>query len=115
MLAAWLAAFAVTQAVEVPIHATALRRAPRARPLPRRIALAFAASALTHPVVFVAFPALFPRDYWTGVAAAEAFAVGVEALYLGWLGVPRSIGWAALANGASFALGLGLRAAFGWP
>lgn len=108
-LVAWISAFAVTQAVEVPVYGRALRARPR------RWLWAFGASALTHPVVFFAFPWLWPGGGWSMVAAAEAFAVAVEAAYLSALGVERSVAWALLANGLSVAVGLGLRAAVGWP
>lgn len=108
-LASWLSAFAVTQIVEVPIHARALAHRRR------RWRWAFGASLTTHPVVYWVFPWLWPGEYWTVVAAAEAFAVGVEALYLTALGVQRSVAWALLANAASLAVGLGLRWAIGWP
>lgn len=115
-LTAWLGAFALTQLVETPIHAAAL--GPD-RPWSRRLLLGFGASALTHPIVFLGFPRLMPGhfagDYWTAVAAAEAFAVAVEALYLSRLGVARAIGWSLLANGASVVVGQLSRAAFGWP
>lgn len=113
MIAAWLGAFALTQIVETPIYARALSaRCPR---WTVRVALAFGASALTHPAVFFVFPRLFPGDYWTGVAAAELFAVSAEALYLRRLGVDRAIGWSLLANAASVTLGLVSRAVFQWP
>lgn len=115
-LGAWLGAFALTQLVETPIHARALGPG---RPWARRLLLGFGASAITHPIVFFGFPRLLPtlftRDYWSGVAAAEAFAVAVEALYLRRLGVERAIPWALLANAASVAVGLLTRAGFGWP
>jgi hypothetical protein len=109
-VSAWLAAFAFTQAVEVPLYTWALRR--------RRVAAlwAFGASALTHPVVWFVMPQLsWPGGYWGYVAAAETFAVGVEALYLRSLGVRWPLLWALLANGASASLGLASRAWFGWP
>lgn len=106
---AWISAFAVTQAVEVPVYGRALRGRRW------RWVWAFGASALTHPVVFFGFPRLWPGGYWATVAAAEAFAVAVEAVYLAALGVERSVAWALLANGLSVAVGLLLRAAFGWP
>ncbi len=113
MIGAWLGAFALTQLVETPIYARAL--APRGPDRLTRLALAFGASALTHPVVFFGFPRWFPDDYWTGVAAAELFAVCIEALYLRRLGVDRAIAWSLLANAASVAVGLSSRAALGWP
>ncbi len=104
-MTAWLGAFAVTQLVEVPIYLRATRG---------RWVVAFCASLLTHPVVFFGFPRWF-GEYWTGVAAAEAFAVGVEAAWLSGFGVRRSVWWALFANALSVAVGLGLRAAVGWP
>lgn len=103
---AWLAAFAFTQAIEVPVY--------------RRGGCswrgAFAASALTHPVVwFVIFPGL-PVGYVEKVAVAEVFAVLVEALWLrGALKRPRALAWSLAANGLSFGLGMLSRWLFGWP
>ena len=110
-MGAWLAAFAFTQAVEVPIYTWALRHRRRSAAL-----WAFAASALTHPVVWFVMPRWrWPGGYWGYVGAAEAFAVGAEALFLWRLGVGRPLLWALVANGASAGLGLGCRAVFGWP
>jgi len=77
--------------------------------------LAFLASALTHPVVFFAFPYLEVDAYWVMVAYAEAFAVSVEAVFLTLLSVPYSIIWALVANGLSLAVGLVLRHWLSWP
>lgn len=109
-LLAWLGGFAVTQAIEVPLYARALRGRRG------RWAVAFGASALTHPVVWFAFPAwLGGWPYVRQVALAEAFAVAVEALWLGAWGVRRSVVWALAANAASVAVGLTSRALWGWP
>ncbi len=105
-MTAWLAAFAFTQLVEVPVYLRALRGRP---------VVAFGASLLTHPIVFFVFPAVWPGSYWAQVAAAEAFAVGAEAAYLSAFGVSRSVWWALAANALSLGLGLASRAAFGWP
>ena len=105
----WAAAFAVTQAVEAPIYAYALRGRPR------RWAWALALSAVTHPVVFFAFPRLWPGGWLHQTLAAEAFAVAVEGALLSRLGVARSLAWALLANGASVAVGLTARHLWGWP
>lgn len=108
-LTAWLAAFTLTQIVEVPIYAICLKN--------RRLrwVWAFGASVLTHPCIFLLLPRIWPGGHLTYVASAEAVAVGGEAIYLAALGVPRSIAWALLANGASLAVGLASRALFGWP
>jgi hypothetical protein len=66
-------------------------------------------------------PALAPLDqpggYWGMVAAAEAFAVIAEALYLAGARVKLgpAFGWALFANGASVSLGFWSRFQFGWP
>jgi len=117
---AWLGAFAFTQVVEVPIWAYALRRhrklGPDGRPWPvwACAALGFAASFITHPYVWFVFPGLIPH-YVTMVVVAEVFAVGVEALYAGLLGLRWPLAWSLLANAASALLGLASRERFGWP
>jgi hypothetical protein len=107
VLLPWVKAFAFTQAVEVPLY---LR-------VSRSFRTAFLASALTHPIVWFVFPALWPMNggYWPMVAAMETFAVVAEALWLKWNGVPRAFLWAFLVNMASATLGLVSRALFGVP
>ena len=106
-LLSWALAFAVTQAVEVPLY----RRAGASW------ATAALASTLTHPVVWFGFPAAVPLAWGhvPMVALAEAFAVGAEALWLRHRGVQRALAWSVAANGASFSVGLVLRALFGVP
>lgn len=108
-MTAWLGAFLLTQAVEVPIYGFCLR----SRRL--RHAWAFGASCLTHPFIFLVLPRIWPGDSLSYVACAEAVAVGGEAIYLAALGVPRSVAWALLANGASLGVGLLSRHLLGWP
>jgi hypothetical protein len=118
---AWLWAFLFTQAVEVPIWAWALRRrrraAPDRAPWPVWLCLAagFGASAITHPFVWFAFPRYGSRSYLVMVIEAESFAVGVEALYTGALGLEDALAWSVVANASSLGLGLASRAFFGWP
>ncbi|MFO1326212.1 MAG: hypothetical protein U1F56_02550 [Rubrivivax sp.] len=102
-LADWLPAFALTQAVEAPIYRWGARAS---------WARAFGASALTHPLVWFAAPALLEPavGYTAMVAVAEAFAVGAEALWIGRGGVTRPLRWSLIANAASLAVGLALRA-----
>ena len=120
-LRAWLGAFAFTQAVEVPIWAYALaahRRLDRDDtpwPFWLCVAVAFGASAITHPVVWFVFPRWAPGGYVAMVLQAEAFAVLVEAGYTGLLGLRRPLAWSLVANAASAGLGLLSRATFGWP
>lgn len=118
----WFAlAFATTQLVEVPIFALALRSARPSRPLAARAAIAFGASAITHPVVWYVMPrvtlallVLVARGGFSlGVTAAtlvygalaEGFAVVVEAAYLRAFGVRRALLWALFANAASVLVG----------
>ena len=98
---AWLIAFAITQAVEVPLYGFGA--------LSRRWALAFGASLLTHPIVWFVFPRFFPGPYPVMVGCAELFAVAVKAAYLASLGVRRPIEWSFIANASSFGTGLLLR------
>src|SRR5262249_7561235 len=81
--AAWLSAFAFTQAVEVPIYIFGLGiDGAEDATVARRAAIGFGASALTHPIVWFVIPGLLPwASYWSMVAVAETFAVLVEALY----------------------------------
>jgi hypothetical protein len=105
----WLAAFLLTQLVEVPIYAKALRG---------RAHIAFAASAITHPAVWFGFPHLgraLDLSYPMTVACAEVFAVGVEWLWLRHFGVKHAWAWSLGANAASVIVGLSLRAWIGWP
>lgn len=109
ILVRWLVAFAVTQAVEVPIYMLALRG---------RFAIAFAASLITHPFVWFAFPLLgraLGLGYLSMVLLAEAFAVGVEALLLHRSGLERAWAWSLSANATSVGVGLASRALIGWP
>jgi hypothetical protein len=110
MLIRWLVAFAVTQLVEVPIYTRALRG---------RVTLAFAASLLTHPLVWFAFPHLgkaLGLRYPLMVVLAEAFAISAEAIFLERAAkLKRAWLWSLAANAASVAVGLTLRHTLGWP
>jgi hypothetical protein len=128
----WLPAFAFTQAVEVPIYLVALGAAGGSRA--RRVAVAFGASALTHPIVWWLLPRAWESLYLAIAAPSaalriaspggrfvarllfsEAFAVGAEAAYLRAWGLRRALAWSLVANAASVALGLASRALFAWP
>jgi hypothetical protein len=115
----WLWAFLFTQAVEVPIYLRAFSARLEGVALWRRLLIAFGASLLTHPIVWFVIPMLIgmhPYSRWVLMAVvAEAFAVGVEALYLYLCGVPRAFVWALAANGMSLGLGLVSRHFFQWP
>lgn len=113
-MSAWLAAFALTQIVEMPIYVRALRKKTIER-LPVALAIAFGASALTHPIVWFVFPELIPGAWLTMVLAAEAFAIATEALWLRAFGLDRALAWAGFTNAASVLVGLTTRALFDWP
>lgn len=103
---AWLRAFVLTQAVEVPIY-----RYGYGAPL----RLAFTASAITHPVVWLVFfgplgpgPAV---TYEERLVAAELFAWLTEAVFLHLTTRrPRPLVFALVANAASVIAGLTVRA-----
>jgi hypothetical protein len=112
----WLLAFALTQSVEMGIYAQA-HEAPR--PLRERLAIAFACSGITHPLVWFVIPELMDMlstgwasgpgwlsNWWTTVAVAEAFAVLAETALLAAFAVRWALAWALLANATSFTVGL---------
>ncbi|MCB9688719.1 MAG: hypothetical protein H6738_18815 [Alphaproteobacteria bacterium] len=102
----WVTAFLLTQAIEMPIYLFGSRGSDL--PVPWRVAVAFGASALTHPIVwFVLRDLLEARlGFWAYFAIAETFAVVVEALYLRWFELRRPLLWSLLANGTSASVGL---------
>lgn len=104
---AWLLAFALTQLIEIPIHARALSLAEHGS---SRWLLAFAASAMTHPFVYFAFPLLLSPGTWGYLLVAESFAVTVEAAWLRKLGVQDALLWSLVANASSVAVASALRA-----
>lgn len=112
----WLSAFALTQVVEMPIYVRALREGePTIDRMPVAIAVAFGASALTHPVVWFVMPRLIPEPWLAMVIVAELFAILAEAAWLRAFKLPRALAWAAFANAASVLVGITTRQLFGWP
>lgn len=104
----WLLAFALTQTVEMGVYVQAHAQP---RPLRERLAIAFACSGITHPLVWFVIPELTMDltpwwGWWHTVAVAETFAVLAEAALLGAFAVRWPVGWALLANGTSFLTGL---------
>ncbi len=111
----WLKAFLLTVLVETPLAAALLRPAePR---LARRTALVLFANLASHPAVWFIFPAL-GLPYLPTLLISEAWAVLLEALLYRLVfektDAVEALGISALANGASFGIGLLLRAATGW-
>lgn len=114
-LLAWLRAFLFTAAVELPIAAILFRKAePR---LARRLGLAFFANLASHPAVWLIFPGI-GLSYSTTVALSEGWAFGIEAIFFALVFEKsdpfHAAGVSALANGASYGLGLLVRHFTGW-
>ena len=113
---AWLAAFVFTQVVEIPIYLAALSRARGASKQPRDFFVAFGASAITHPLLWLLFPRTHTQHgYVVATAIAEIVVVIVEAGWLRLFGLRRALAWSFAANAASLSLGILSRALFGMP
>jgi hypothetical protein len=102
----WPLAFALTQLFELPV--VLLGTPTWEDPLPRRLAVGFGASALTHPVLwFVLHPLLLgPLGYAGFFLLAESVVVLTEGAYFRAFGVPRPFLVSLAAN--AFSAGLGL-------
>lgn len=106
----WLRAFAVTCAVEIPLVVWALGRlgtASRAR----RLAVAFLAQALTHPVLWyvVPPPPPEPEAYAVWLILCESGVTLVEGLLFAcFVGLVRGLGLSIVANAVTTLLGLAL-------
>lgn len=100
----WLSAFLLTEGIEAPVYLYAGRRLPPAR----RWFLALATSAVTHPVVWFAFP--WQTASWElCFLGAETFAVVVEGGIGRLVGLDRPWRWSLTANAASVALGFAMQ------
>jgi len=105
---AWLAAFLLTVAVEVPIVVRLLRgRDPGGW---RLVVLVVFANLATHPAVWFIFPQLFYVSTIPFLAASELWAVAAEAVFyaVAFRSVTpvRAVATSVAANGASFLVGL---------
>jgi hypothetical protein len=103
VLLTWLTAFAWTLAIELPIYTLIIGRF-----LPRWwsvVGLVFAINAVTHPLLWFAFPRLAPR--WLYLATGEAAVIAIETLLVAVaIRHPgRAFVAAAAANATSWALG----------
>lgn len=110
----WSFAFLFTQAFEVPIYLFMMDRQRLPLSSAARVAVAFGASGLTHPIVWFLIPKL-GLPFVGYVALAEVFAVSVEALYFARFGLRRPLLWSFVANATSASLGLLSRSLFGVP
>ena len=108
-MSTWLSAFLITQLIECPIYVRALTGQRF------RWVIAFGASSISHPLIFLVVPLFWGGDWLGYLIFAEGIAVFMETLWLQWWKVQRPLFWALLANGCSLATGLGLRWFLGWP
>lgn len=106
-IADWLPAFLLTLVVEVPLVVLLLGRGTRGRG--RLAALAVFANLATHPAVWFVFTQLFLVGTVEYTVAAEAWAVGVEAVFYAvaveGVSLRRASAVSLAANAASFLAG----------
>lgn len=110
----WARAFAVTLAVEEIVVLGMTRR--DGDPATRRALLVVFANLATHPVVWFVMPLLFASD-GARIAASEIWAVVLEGLLYALttrMSPSRAFATSAIANAASFGVGVVLRALGGW-
>ncbi len=102
----WLAAFAWTIAIELPVYTMTLHR--HARSWQRLCGLVLAVNAVSHPVLWFVFPKLSP--YWVYVLAGEACVIAIEAaiLFVAIRNLRVAIVASVAANVVSTIVGLGL-------
>ena len=108
----WLNAFIFTQIIEIPIYAMAFPK----RPLWQKCLIGFGATAITHPILWTAFP-WETMDRNTLMIVGESFVVITEACYL-MLFRQKPVDaflWAFSANAMSAGLGELSRYFFNWP
>jgi hypothetical protein len=108
---AWLRAFLLTCAVELPLVVALTRDS--ALDWRRRAVLAFFAQLATHPTVWYVFPAIPGLAPITALVLSELWAWFGEAGFYVAAGVARTpvaaLGVAAIANGASLGFALAVR------
>jgi hypothetical protein len=108
---AWLAAFVVTQTIEMPLYRMLA---------PVSWGHAASLSTVTHPLVWFAIPPLCYSagcNYLQMLIIAELFAWSVEGAMLRGFGIywPRAMATSLVSNAASVVIGLTMRAWFGFP
>jgi hypothetical protein len=119
---AWIRAFVFTQVVEVPIYCFLLTGK-----VPLRAARGFAATLITHPILWWVLPPVWRWSYWSYVVVGESFVTLTEAVWI-WATAPAAdrtlAAWASrrspllvslCANATSAGLGMLTRALFEFP
>jgi hypothetical protein len=108
----WFAAFAWTLAIELPVYTIVLHR--HAGSWQRLCGSVLAVNAISHPVLWFAFPELSP--YWLYVLAGETCVIAIEALILAAVirNVRVAVVASVLANVVSTLIGLGLLQLLGY-
>jgi hypothetical protein len=108
MTLAWLRAFALTIAVEVPL-VTWLMGGQSRLAWPNRACIIFAAQLMTHPLVWFVFPTIPGMSRMATLILSELWAWLAEAAFYALVDVAPTklgaVGISALANGASLGLG----------
>lgn len=110
----WPEAFFLTQVIEMPIYVYCLKRWGHHRAWFNVVFIAFAASAITHPLVWFVFPKIlslkgnYPLFFW----AVELFAWSVEGCYFKFFKVKYPWMVSLIGNGASAGVGLILNGAW---
>jgi hypothetical protein len=107
----WLFAFALTQLFELPVYAWAMKD----RGWPQRLVIGFAASAITHPLLWFVWTPLVDLPYWPRTLLGELCVVAIEAAWLEANKQPDALLWALLANAVSAGLGFLITGTVGWP
>jgi hypothetical protein len=111
---AWVRAFALTLAIEECVVLALTRRDSDS--LPKRAGLVAFANLATHPAVWFIFPLALTND-GSRIVASEAWAIVLEAVFYAMtmkMTVSRAFGVSAVANAASFGVGVAVRALTGW-
>lgn len=128
----WLLAFVLTQAIEAPIYKRFCLPTTNGDALERWWP-ALLPSALTHPLLWFALPAMWSEvqddvvvwaSPWLAppemqdavlVNGAETLIWLAEGAALHWFGGKKAWLWALVGNGASYGFGLLLSKTIGWP
>jgi len=101
---AWLAAYCLTLAVELPVASWLLRSEDRVKPA----LAALLGTSCTHPLLWFVWLRLFD-DYWLYIVSGEAAVVLLETVgyrFLVGIGWRRALGVSALVNAASYLAGV---------